>query len=38
MVTGVGNPMSTGMADVIPETQLPPVTSSAVYVFALPGE
>jgi alcohol dehydrogenase (cytochrome c) len=36
MVTGVGNPLSFGIPDVIPETQLPPVTSSAVYVFALP--
>ena len=36
IVTGHGNPLSTGIADVIPETQLPPVASSAVYVFALP--
>ena len=36
MVTGVGNPLSLGVPEVIPETQLPPVTSSAVYVFALP--
>jgi alcohol dehydrogenase (cytochrome c) len=36
MVTGVGNPLSLGVPDVIPETQLPSVTSSAVYVFALP--
>ncbi|MXO58916.1 PQQ-binding-like beta-propeller repeat protein [Altererythrobacter salegens] len=38
MVTGVGNPLSFGIPDVIPETQLPPVTSSAVYVFALPDD
>jgi alcohol dehydrogenase (cytochrome c) len=37
MVTGVGNPLSLGVPDMIPETQLPSVTSSAVYVFALPG-
>lgn len=36
MVTGVGNPLSSGIPDVIPETQLPSVTSSSVYVFALP--
>jgi alcohol dehydrogenase (cytochrome c) len=36
MVTGAGNPLSTGIPDVIPETQLPSVNSSAVYVFALP--
>ena len=38
MVTGVGNPLSFGIPDVIPETQLPSVTSSSVYVFALPDE
>jgi alcohol dehydrogenase (cytochrome c) len=37
MITGVGNPLSLGVPDVIPETQLPSVVSSAVYVFALPG-
>ena len=36
MVTGAGNPLSQGIPDVIPETQLPSVNSSAVYVFALP--
>ena len=36
MVTGVGNPLSLGIPDVIPETQLPSVTSSSVFVFALP--
>jgi alcohol dehydrogenase (cytochrome c) len=36
MVTGAGNPLSFGIPDVIPETQLPSVNSSAVYVFALP--
>jgi alcohol dehydrogenase (cytochrome c) len=36
MVTGAGNPLSTGISDVIPETQLPAVNSSSVYVFALP--
>jgi alcohol dehydrogenase (cytochrome c) len=36
MITGVGNPLSLGVPDVIPETQLPSVTSSAVYVFTLP--
>ena len=36
MVTGHGNPLSTGVPDVIPETQLPPVNSSTLYVFALP--
>ena len=34
--TGAGNPLSQGIPDVIPETQLPSVNSSAVYVFALP--
>ena len=38
MVTGAGNPLSTGSPDVIPETQLPSVNSSSVYVFALPGK
>jgi len=36
MVTGAGNPLSLGIPDIIPETQLPSVNSSAVYVFALP--
>lgn len=36
MVTGAGNPLSFGIPDVIPETQMPSVNSSAVYVFALP--
>jgi alcohol dehydrogenase (cytochrome c) len=36
MVTGAGNPLSSGIPDVIPETQLPSVNSSAVYVFSLP--
>ncbi|HEU4650940.1 MAG TPA: PQQ-binding-like beta-propeller repeat protein, partial [Croceibacterium sp.] len=36
MVTGAGNPLSSGVPDVIPETQLPSVNSSSVYVFALP--
>ncbi len=36
MVTGAGNPLSSGIPDVIPETQMPSVNSSAVYVFALP--
>jgi alcohol dehydrogenase (cytochrome c) len=36
IVTGAGNPLSLGIPDVIPETQLPSVNSSAVYVFALP--
>lgn len=36
MVTGAGNPLSLGIPDVIPETQLPSVNSSSVYVFALP--
>jgi alcohol dehydrogenase (cytochrome c) len=36
MVTGHGNPLAFGIPDVIPETQLPPVNSSAIYVFALP--
>jgi alcohol dehydrogenase (cytochrome c) len=36
MVTGYGNPLSLGISDVIPETQLPPVNSSTLYVFALP--
>ena len=35
MVTGHGNPLASGIADVIPETQLPPVNSSTLYVFAL---
>lgn len=36
IVTGHGNPLAFGVPDVIPETQLPPVNSSAIYVFALP--
>ena len=36
IVTGHGNPLALGIPDVIPETQLPPVNSAAVYVFALP--
>jgi len=36
MVTGHGNPLSFGIPDVIPETQLPPVNGSTLYVFALP--
>jgi alcohol dehydrogenase (cytochrome c) len=36
MITGAGNPLSFGIPDVIPETQLPSGNSSAVYVFALP--
>jgi alcohol dehydrogenase (cytochrome c) len=36
MVTGAGNPLSSGVPDIIPETQMPSVNSSSVYVFALP--
>jgi alcohol dehydrogenase (cytochrome c) len=36
IVTGHGNPLAFGIPDVIPETQLPPVNSSTLYVFALP--
>ena len=36
IVTGHGNPLASGIRDVIPETQLPPVNSSTLYVFALP--
>lgn len=36
LVTGHGNPLAFGIPDVIPETQLPAVNSSAIYVFALP--
>jgi len=36
IVTGHGNPVAFGIPDVIPETQLPPVNSSTIYVFALP--
>ena len=36
IVTGHGNPLAFGIPDVIPETQLPPVNSSSLYVFALP--
>ena len=36
IVTGAGNPLSSGIADVIPETQMPSVNSSSIYVFALP--
>jgi len=36
IVTGAGNPLSFGMPQVTPELALPPVNSSAVYVFALP--
>jgi alcohol dehydrogenase (cytochrome c) len=38
IVTGAGNPLSSGIADVIPETQMPSVNSSSVYVFALPDD
>jgi alcohol dehydrogenase (cytochrome c) len=38
MVTGAGNPLSSGIPDVIPETQMPPVNSSTIYVFALSGD
>jgi alcohol dehydrogenase (cytochrome c) len=38
MVTGAGNPLSSGIPDVIPETQMPSVNSSSVYVFALPDQ
>ncbi len=38
MVTGAGNPLSSGIPDVIPETQMPPVNSSTIYVFALPRD
>ena len=36
IVTGHGNPLASGIRDVIPETQMPPVNSSTLYVFALP--
>ena len=36
IVSGHGNPLAFGIPDVIPETQLPPVNSSTLYVFALP--
>ncbi len=36
MVTGAGNPLSFGIPDLIPETQLPSVNSSSIYVFTLP--
>ena len=36
MVTGHGNPTSTGLGSLTPEIELPPVNSAAVYVFALP--
>jgi alcohol dehydrogenase (cytochrome c) len=36
MVTGHGNPISNGIPALTPEIQLPPVNSSALYVFALP--
>ncbi len=35
MVTGHGNPLASGIADVIPETQLP-INGSTLNVFALP--
>jgi len=38
MVTGAGNPLSWGVPDIIPETQIPPVNSSTIYVFALPDD
>ncbi|MEO6153638.1 MAG: PQQ-binding-like beta-propeller repeat protein [Croceibacterium sp.] len=38
IVTGAGNPLSSGIPDVIPETQMPSVNSSSVYVFALPDQ
>jgi alcohol dehydrogenase (cytochrome c) len=36
MVVGRGNPLSAGLGALTPEIKLPPVNSSAVYVFALP--
>jgi alcohol dehydrogenase (cytochrome c) len=36
MVTGYGNPFSRGIPALTPESQLPAVNSSAVFVFALP--
>jgi alcohol dehydrogenase (cytochrome c) len=36
MITGYGNPLSLGIGVLTPELQMPPVTSSGVYVFALP--
>lgn len=37
-ITGYGNPSSYGIAELNPEIQLPPVNSSAIYVFALPDK
>lgn len=36
MVTGHGNPLSSGLGKLTPEIELPPVNSAAVQVFALP--
>lgn len=36
MVVGHGNPLSSGLGALTPEIEMPPVNSSAVYVFALP--
>jgi alcohol dehydrogenase (cytochrome c) len=36
MVTGHGNPLSGGLGKLTPEIEMPPVNSSAIYVFALP--
>jgi len=36
MVTGHGNPLSSGLGKLTPEIELPPVNTAAVTVFALP--
>lgn len=38
IVTGRGNPLSFGLGALTPEIQLPPVNSSAIYVYALPAK
>ena len=38
IVTGRGNPLSFGLGALTPEIQMPPVNSSAIYVYALPDE
>ena len=38
IVTGAGNPLAFGLPQVTPELALPPVNSSSVVVFALPGQ
>jgi alcohol dehydrogenase (cytochrome c) len=36
LVTGMGNPLASGLPGFTPELPLPPVNSASLYVFALP--